>query len=471
MGSLNLSKQTFNTTPRFFMFIAIYLGAFISHFTAGVVNVSLPQFVTIFHTSLGTVQWITTGYLLVIASLLPVMGKLGDRYGYRLIHNLGLLLFSISSVLVAISPTITALLIFRMVQAIGAAMFQSTNIALITIHVPKENRGRALGTLSTFVALGGMIGPIAGGFIAQWFSWQWLFLTHVPITIIATWLAFRYIPVSKHGNRTGPLDIFGAVTFVIAIGFSIFAISMGSTLGWRSLETISLLAVGMFTLATFLLWELRHSAPFLPIKAFRIPAVTSGLIVSVASFMFANTVIVTVPFYLLRIPDILPSTVGIIMIAYPVLLAFTGPVAGHLSDRFGSNRLMFAGLFTMGSGLAIFALYPNQLPITLVIAALALVGLGMGLIASPNNSFIMQHAEAEHIGSIGGMIALTRNMGMVIGAALGLGFMNGVPEQGQEYLHHAFRSVFQINVLFCIGVTIMLGYYAYNNNPRRSQHL
>lgn len=152
------------------MLAAICIGAFLSHFTAGVVNVSLPHFVSVFQTSLGTAQWITTGYLLVIASLLPVMGKWGDRYGYRRIHNAGYLLFGISSVLVAFSPHISVLLALRMVQAVGAAMFQATNIALITIHLPKEQRGRALGTVSTAVALGGMSGPVAGGFIAEWFS-------------------------------------------------------------------------------------------------------------------------------------------------------------------------------------------------------------------------------------------------------------------------------------------------------------
>jgi MFS family permease len=156
-----LTREPIKNSPRFFMLISICIGVFISHFTAGIVNVSLPQFEKIFQTSSGTVQWITTGYLLVIASFLPIMGKLGDRYSYRLIHKLGYIVFTISSVLVAFSPNITVLLILRLAQAVGAAMFQSTNIALITIHIPKENRGRALGIVSTAVALGAMTGPIA----------------------------------------------------------------------------------------------------------------------------------------------------------------------------------------------------------------------------------------------------------------------------------------------------------------------
>lgn len=194
MNSTALPAQDLTGIRRALMMTAICMGVFISHFTAGIVNVSLPLFTRIFQTELETVQWITTGYLLVIASLLPVMGKLGDRYGHRRIHNLGYVFFTISSVLVVFSSNVSVLLILRMVQAIGAAMFQATNIALITIHFPKEKRGRALGIVSTAVALGAMTGPIAGGFIAEWLSWQWMFLIHVPIALIATLLALRNIP-------------------------------------------------------------------------------------------------------------------------------------------------------------------------------------------------------------------------------------------------------------------------------------
>ncbi|WP_416367197.1 MFS transporter [Paenibacillus sanfengchensis] len=121
------------------MMTAICMGAFISHFTAGVVNVSLPVLVGVFHSSLGTVQWVTTGYLLTIACLLPIMGRLGDRYDLRLIHNCGYLVFTVTSILVAFSANLPVLLMLRVFQAVGAAMFQATNIAL------SRNTGMATG--------------------------------------------------------------------------------------------------------------------------------------------------------------------------------------------------------------------------------------------------------------------------------------------------------------------------------------
>lgn len=453
---------------RFWMMAAICTGAFLSHFTAGVVNVSLPYLAGVFHTSLGTAQWITTGYLLAIAALLPVMGKLGDRYGHRRIHNFGFALFSAGSILTAASPNILALLGFRLLQAVGAAMFQATNIALIAILLPRENRGRALGTVSTAVALGAMSGPVAGGVIAEWLNWQWLFLLHVPVALLGTWLAFRYIPERERERekKQVPSDPVGALLFIASIGSGIFGLSKAQTQGWLASGTVAFIAVSLLAFSLLLFWELRRPHPFLPVKAFGIPAVAYGLMISCASFAMANTALVALPFYLSGIAGLSPSFAGAIISAYPILLAAAGPVTGHLSDAYGSRRFMLLGLGAMGGGLALLALCLDRLPIMGVASVLALIGLGMGLIASPNNSFIMRHTPQEHVGAIGGMIALTRNMGMVLGAALGLG---GIAEQGRSLQPEAIQAAFGIGFYIGIAAVVMLGlgiYWEVNQTKR-----
>lgn len=141
------------------------------------------------------------------------------------------------------------------------------------------------------------------------------------------------------------------------------------------------------------------------------------------------------------------------MAAYPIALAFSGPLAGYWSDRYGSHRLMLMGLGSMGSGFILLFIYLGTIPMYGLFAILSFIGLGMGLIASPNNSFIMQRTPAEHVGSIGGIIALTRNAGMVFGSALGLGVMSG--EVGQENQLQAFKWVFEINIFICVAVILM----------------
>lgn len=444
---------------RFFMMMAICLGAFLSHFTAGIVNVSLPVFTHIFQTELAMVQWITTGYLLVIATLLPVMGKLGDQYGHRLLHNYGFLLFTVSSVLVAFSTTITMLLALRVVQAIGAAMFQATNIALITILLPKEVRGRAMGIMGTAVALGGMTGPIAGGVIASWFSWEWLFLIHVPVAIVATGMAFRYIPSYRHQKKESSRDGVGAGLFMLLVSAVIWAISNGGW-GWASGKMLVLYGVILVCAWVLIWWERRQSAPFLPLPVFRIMAVSSGLFVSFLSFVLANLVLVVLPFFLLEHAQLSPLAAGYMMTAYPLLLALTGPVSGWASDRYQARPLILAGLSVMGVGITVWAIWLGEMSTYLIIAVLAAVGAGMGLIASPNNSYTMRHVPLEYTGTIGGMIALTRNAGMVVGAALGLSMMNGEPGHALQPTLDSYRAVFGTGALICLVGLLVLWYVA-----------
>ncbi|RXZ81647.1 MFS transporter [Paenibacillaceae bacterium] len=451
----DISEQAVTRKQRMGMMAAICMGAFISHFTAGIVNVSLPQFVTYFQADLGLVLWITTGYLLVITALLPVMGKLGDRYGFQLIHNLGYVVFTVGSILVAFAPNLPALLLLRVLQAIGAAMFQATNIALITVHLPKEKRGQALGIVSTAVALGGMSGPIAGGLIAEWLNWRWLFLIHVPVAIAATLMAYRYIPVRNLISKSKKLDTVGAVLFAGWISLVIIEITNGSKWGWLSAQSLTILSGVAIVAVLLFFWERRQLVPFLPLNVLRVPAIASGLLISCASFMLANTILVIIPFYLSEMgPAFTPSITGYAMTAYPIALAFMGPLAGQLSDRYGSRRLMQLGLSSMGIGFIVLVLFLEQLQMGGIVAVLAMIGMGMGLVASPNNSFIMRHTPAEHVGSIGGMIALTRNAGMVFGSALGLGVMNGTVTGDGELV--AFKTAFQINLFICFSAMALL---------------
>lgn len=410
--------------------IAVLLGIFVSHFTAGVMNVALPELMNVFHVSLGSIQWITVGYLLVIASFLPLMGKLGDRVGLRLIHNLGYLLFLISSILLALSPSFAVLLVLRVVQAIGAAMYQATNVALIAVHFPKNKMGRALGLVSTAVALGAMSGPVIGGMVAEWLGWRWLFLIHVPVSIAGTVLAFRYIPKDAGVKTKEPFPLVSIMLFMLLIGSLIYGMSNGNQYGWLSAPTTLVLAGSVASLLVLTLWERRQQKPFLPLQTCKSPMVASGMAVTFASYAAANTTLAVTPFYLTGFQKMPTALAGYIMIAYPLVLALSGPMAGRLSDRYGPKRLTLAGLGLMGLGTLLFALFYEQSSLVLIAIMIGMVGAGMGLTASPNLSLIMKHVPAHESASISGMVGMIRNVGMVFGAAMGLGMLKGAGDDG-----------------------------------------
>ncbi|HZG82059.1 MAG TPA: MFS transporter [Brevibacillus sp.] len=410
--------------------MAVLLGIFVSHFTAGVMNVALPELMNVFQVSLGSIQWITVGYLLVIASFLPLMGKLGDRVGLRLIHNLGYLLFLISSILLALSPGFAVLLVLRVVQAIGAAMYQATNVALIAVHFPKNKMGRALGLVSTAVALGAMSGPVIGGMVAEWLGWRWLFLIHVPVSIAGTFLAFRYIPKDAGAITKEPFPLVSIMLFMLLIGSLIYGMSNGNQYGWLSAPTTLVLAGSVASLLVLTLWERRQQKPFLPLRTCKNPMVASGMAVTFAAYAAANTTLAVTPFYLTGFQKMQTALAGYIMIAYPLVLALSGPMAGRLSDRYGPKRLTLAGLGMMGLGTLLFALFYEQSSLVLIAFMIGMVGAGMGLTASPNLSLIMKHVPAHESASISGMVGMIRNVGMVFGAAMGLGMLGGVDNDG-----------------------------------------
>ncbi|ANY74920.1 MFS transporter [Paenibacillus ihbetae] len=444
---------------RLWVLFSICTGAFLTHFTAGIVNVSLPSLTSVFQTDLDILQWITTAYLLAIAALLPIMGKLGDRYGHGLIHNMGYLIFAVSSLLIALSPNVLVLVSFRILQGIGAAMFQATNIALIQLYYPKEQRGRALGIMSSVVALGAMTGPLAGGLIAERLSWHWLFLIHLPIAAGAVALAYRFIPIQRPSGDSPSIDRVSALLFVAIIASMIYGLSSGNAQGWFSAIILSVFVGGGFVLALFLRRESRLPVPFLPLQVLRIPSVLSGLVTSCASFVLINAILVVMPFYLSHMTSYPPAYIGLIMTAYPLLFAISSPVSGHLSDRINPRLLMFIGLGCIVTGLAVFSYFLAYLTVPGLVAVLAWMGLGMGCLAAPNNGYIMRSVPFRYAGSIGGMIALTRNAGMALGAAVGLGMVTG--HAGTEFSIADFERIFRINVIIGLCSCAALGYGAY----------
>lgn len=183
--------------------VVICLGAFLSNLSAGMFNISLIDIAADLRFPVASAQWIVSIYLLVISVLLPVMGRLGDRFGRRKVHNLGLFAFAAGALGCALAQNEAMLLGFRVMQGAGASMYQATNMALIVSVFPAGQRGRALGLMSTFVAAGSMAGPGLGGFLIQWFTWESNFWLLAVVAAGVGVLAHRLIPGIRKRPEAG----------------------------------------------------------------------------------------------------------------------------------------------------------------------------------------------------------------------------------------------------------------------------
>lgn len=406
------------------LLLAILTGPFFSLLSIGIVNVALPNLAVEFGEPIATVQWVSLGYLMIIPLMIPIMGGAGGLYGYDTIHNWGITLFAAASIMIVFSPSLGWMAVFRALQGIGAAMFQSTNITLVTLRYPAEMRGRVLGLVSTSVAAGSMLGPSIGGFLIDRFNWQTMFLVPVPFMLIAAWLAHRYIPIDRTQRVKHKSDVPGMIQFSALIGIAMLIISFGQQWGWGSLRILALYALFGALLMVNRWWMRRSEKPFLDRRLFKERVLFTGLIVSLMSFIVALSIQVAAPFHLQAVLGFSPTSVGLLMTAYPILLAVSGPICGSLSDRYGSRKVILAGLMTMGcASLMMVSIGSSSGPVPVAVL-LGLLGLGMGMITSPNYSMVMKHAPRDLMGTAGSMAALGRTVGMAVGTTLGLMLMN-----------------------------------------------
>ncbi|WNQ13098.1 MFS transporter [Paenibacillus aurantius] len=404
----------------------ICLGAFLSNLSAGMFNIALLDISRDFQSTMTSTQWVVAIYLLTISVCLPLMGSLGDGKGKRTVHNLGLLIFAAGGLLCALSNSLPALILFRIVQGIGASMYQANNMALVVSLFPPERRGRALGTVSTFVAAGALIGPSLGGMIIQWLSWRanfWL----LAAVALGTWLlAQRFIPADRTAGSGAP-DYPGAALFAVALTSMVTALNLGTSQGWASGSVWLLLGLAVLFGAWFARrslsprWEraAEGSGPFIRLTLFNHPYIGFGVLLTILTYAAAFGTQLVLPVILRNVMGIPPAGAGLIVMAYPASLIFSAPLSGTGSDRFGSAPLIIAGLGSMAVSLAAFSFLSADSHTLYVIAVVVLLGWSMGLITSPNNSIVMSRTPKQNLGLMSSMIALCRNLGMMLGAAVG----------------------------------------------------
>ncbi|RTQ90803.1 MFS transporter [Lysinibacillus telephonicus] len=402
--------------------LAVIPGSFLSHFSAGLVNIALTDITNDFQISLSLSQWIVTAYLLSVMIFLPIMGKLSDQFGRKTIHNSGYIFFGIGVLFSFLSHSIIYLLLSRILQGIGAAMLQSVNMVIITENVPTEKRVKALGLIGTSVGIGGLLGAPVGGILINWFSWNTLFLIQLPFVLCALIVAIHFIPSDPRGTKIR-FDFIGASLFAFSITLIVFVLSQIGE-GIFHLKQVVIVGIGLLSLFTFIRWIKRYHSPFIELSIFKHPIVKIGSCIIIGSYAACFATIVVLPFYLRGVLEYSTTASGLLLMIYPLFLSFFGPISGAISARIGSYKVVQIALLFMIAAFTFFAFLNMDSPMWTIIVILAVLGISMGLLTSPNYDLIMENIPAAFLGSIGGTIALLRNLGMVVGTALGISIVN-----------------------------------------------
>jgi EmrB/QacA subfamily drug resistance transporter len=445
---------------RWLIFAVTALGTFMATLDASIVNVALPAIAHRLGVNLSSIQWVVTAYLLVISSLLPLFGKMGDMYGRRLIYLLGMLIFVSGSFLCGVSTTIWLLVASRVVQAIGASMLMSNSPAIVSTTFPGKDRGRALGMNGTVVALGSMTGPSLGGLLVGAFNWQSIFYINIPIGILAIILGYVILPSEERHTRE-EFDYIGAALFAMGMTGLLLVISQGQEWGWTSLFVIFIFLLATVCLGVFFWHEIRVEHPMIELSLFKNWVLLSGNISGLLSFMamFSNNILL--PFYLSSILSLSPTQIGLAITPFPLLLAVIAPISGYLSERVNPAVLTTSGLAVTTCGLVYMSTLNAHSTIWQVMISQAVLGVGNGMFQSPNNNSVLSSVSKHKVGVVSGINALVRNVGMVAGVAVSVSvfenkrqsILSAVPVPNASQQIFAFLSAYHtaLSVAACLA--------------------
>jgi MFS family permease len=360
--------------------------------------------------------WLVTGYLLGYVAVLPLMGAISDVYGRRRTLQAALLVFALGSTIAANAGTLPVLVLARTGQALGAGALLPVSLAATADLVGSRQQGRALGLLAAAAELGGVCGPLYGGFISQLsdLGWRLIFWLNVPIVLLLLPLTFL-LPA---GGTARPVDYRGSLILGVALAALVAGTSssgiFGSSVGGGTANRLFLLC-SMVLLIVFLQLERRASSPLLPVGLFRHSRLVAACAVNLLVGVALGVAIVLIPIYAATVQDVSPVDGGLLLLRYLVLLALGAAVGGRLCDRIGARRVALIGLSLATAGywlLRPWLVVPPHSPSWL---PPMLAGLGIGLVATPVTTVALRAAGRDQGGVLASMVTAARVIGMMVG--------------------------------------------------------
>ena len=398
---------------------AIALGVVMDGIDGSIVNVALPTMAAYFDRDTGTIAWVIITYLLMMAGLLLVFGRLADRGITKKLFLLGFVIFTLGSAACGIAPSLDILLAARLVQGLGAAMIAAVAPLLCIRYLPPEMLGTALGVIAATSSIGFAAGPAIGGILTQYLSWHWIFLVNIPIGIIGILFAARVIPADEPEDRTISFDFPGAVTLFGAMVFCTFVLEEIAARGVTDPLILTCSALSLVCSGLFVVRELTTPEPFVNIRIFSKWQFTAVLVAYLLVNVIFMGIIYLLPFYLTREMHFDLATSGLYLLIPPAVIAIVSIPFGQWSDRLGHRRAfavaacIFVVLYS-----AIFAILSPGSGIIPLFAGLILMGVAFGIAAGPASSRIIESAPGGEAGTGSSLMVTSIYFGGVLGTAI-----------------------------------------------------
>jgi EmrB/QacA subfamily drug resistance transporter len=435
--------------------IIAMLASFLAPFMGSAINIALPSIGRRFGADAVTLGWVATGYLLAAAVFLVPFGRLADIHGRKKFFLAGIVVYTSSTLLSAVAPSIAALIGFRVLEGAGGAMIFGTGIAILTSVFPPGERGKALGINVAATYLGLSLGPVLGGWLTHQFGWRSIFLFNIPLCGLIIVLVLARLPGEWAEAAGDEFDLSGAILYGLAL--------VGVMLGFSRLPHqvgVALLLTGFALICGFICRENSVSSPVVNLGLFRGNRVFAfSNLAALVNYSATFAVGFFLSLYLQYVKGMNPQHAGFILISQPAVMAFFSPLAGRASDKIEPRYVASIGMALSSVGLFLLAFLGADSALAFVVGSLALLGFGFALFSSPNTNAVMSSVEKRFYGVASATLGTMRLVGqmfsmgvaMMIFAVL-VGRVQITPANQADFLR-AIKTGFTIFAALCfLGV-------------------
>ncbi|WP_375104380.1 DHA2 family efflux MFS transporter permease subunit [Paenibacillus sp. RS8] len=395
----------------------LIFGCFLSTLNQTLLNVALSSLMDVFDVTATTVQWISTGFMLINGILIPITAYLMKRFTTRQLFISAMSFLLIGSIICAAAPSFSLLLIGRMIQAAGAGIIMPLMMSVVLAIFPVEKRGSAMGLLGLAMIFAPAIGPTLAGFVVEYHSWRWLFIALIPLVILVIALAFKYL-VNVSETSKSKLDVVSVLLSTVGFGLILYGFSSAGSKGWDDAIVILTLGIGIAVTAAFCIRQIKSDDPLLNLSVFKNKVFTMTSLINVLITMMMYADMILLPIYLQNGRGFTAFDAGLLLLPGALVNAFMSPVTGKLYDRFGAKPLFIIGLlFIIPSMWAVTDLSQSTTYMYLMIRTIGL-RIGLSFITMPLNTAGL-NALPKQLGTHGTAVNNTvRQIAGAIGTAV-----------------------------------------------------
>jgi EmrB/QacA subfamily drug resistance transporter len=448
---------------------AVSFGLFMIMLDNTVVNVALPSIQRDLGVGLSELEWIVAGYALTFAALMLTGGKLADAYGRRLIFVVGIAIFTLSSLACGLASSGGVLIGARIVQGVGAALMNPATLSIIAATFPPRERGKAIGIWAGTSALALAIGPLVGGLLTEHLSWSWIFFVNIPVGILG--IAASYLLIDESRDSTHErLDIPGLLTSGIGLFALTFGLIEANTYGWGSGRIIAAFVLAVVLLVVFVLLEQRQRAPMLDLSLFRNSTYTGANVAMLMTALAMFGVFFFVSLYMQNILGYSAVEAGAAFLPMTIIIILAAPIAGKVSDLYGSRWLIGVGMTLLAVQLFYFSTLGADATFWSLFPGLAIGGVGMSLTMTPSAAAATRAVPVDKSGVGSAVLNACRQVGGSIGIAL-MGAIVAHEAGGRRtpdaFLDGFSRSLEVAGGIALVGAIVAIGLIRSHHEPSR----